>query len=561
MSCKTCCVGKQHVVSKQQPGVVVRLARWCENICGSDLSIVSVLSPVDTWAGRATCFHNCVPTLVYAAKQRVASENKNKFLNLPWVHKLLNDRVEEMSGSWGGSRSPLGLRSDYINKLTGQKKERYEIADMRIYSGLTDPYAGFVKIFVKEGERIDPTQKVQTPRVIQYFNEPTGLLMSTVFSPLEKMFFNSQYHGDIGLPIGRGKYGKRIFAKGLTSSHVARCLEESYAMFKDPVVPSMDCSKFDKTVGEALMTHKFSFYSRLLSAESNAVMQRFSHLYMHPLCKSKSGVSYRPNTQLFSGAFDTSLTGNVVMALLYGMFRAALNSELQCEELYALIPQLRGPKLDAHDVMIKINGDDCLVLLERPTLDRFSASVEPFFALFGLDIRVDGQAEEFEHIQWCQHRPIQTTGRVRMVRDPRKVILAGLAAAKFTSEAVQAQKDHLYTIGYMELLLNPGIPVLQTFSEACMRVARGGKLVKELFQSNYRASIEEKAGNDAHSEDISYETRQSFSRAWGISPLEQYDMEQAFESWTIDWDGEVGVSRFDNDKWRYIDPFPEYSNY
>jgi hypothetical protein len=390
--------------------------------------------------------------------------------------------------------------------------------------------------------------------MIQYLNESSGLEMSTVFSPLERLFFNPAYHGQLALPRGEGKYGCRVFSKGLTSSQIARGLRESYDMFDDPVVPSMDCSKFDKTVGELLMLKKFDFYACLLDADAADKMSQYLELYLHPWCRSKIGYSYKPNSQLWSGAFDTSLTGNVCMLLIYSALRRALNGDLCPKGLLDAIPSIAGPPLKSHDMMVKINGDDCLVILERETYQRFASSVEPFFALFGLNVRVDGVANSFEEVQWCQHRPVRCGDRWRMVRQPEKVFLTTAAGTKFVSESVQSQKDFLYTVGYCELLLNPGVPVIQEYAAMCMRVAVGGHINYDQLRENHRVAVEEKAGNTPHEESISYSARLSFEQAWGLNPLAQYDLECAFKRFSVDWSGATFREVFDCDKWSFETP-------
>jgi len=141
-----------------------------------------------------------------------------------------------------------------------------------------------------------------------------------------------------------------------------------------------------------------------------------------------------------------------------------------------------------------------------------------------------------------------------MVREPAKVFLTTAAGTKFVSSSVQSQKDFLYTVGYCELLLNPGVPVLQEYALMCMRIAAGGHINNDQLRENHRAIVEEKAGNTAHEEEVTYESRVSFEAAWGITPLGQYDLECAFRAYSVDWNGTTFREVFDNDKWEFETP-------
>ena len=67
------------------------------------------------------------------------------------------------------------------------------------------------------------------------------------------------------------------------------------------------------------------------------------------------------------------------------------------------------------------NGDDCVLIIERSDLPLISDLVS-WFSAMGYTMESEGVVGQFEHINFCQTKPVWTPAGYKMVRNPASAI-------------------------------------------------------------------------------------------------------------------------------------------
>jgi hypothetical protein len=334
---------------------------------------------------------------------------------------------------------------------------------------------------------------------------------------------------------------QRVFMKGLNTTDRAIALRLAWERFLAPVAYMLDASRFDATVRKELHKAKFHMYMHMLSKEGRAHLARIIPYYLHPKYAATNGIKLKVEGMLMSGVMDTSLTANMVMWMLHSLFRlACLNLHGVGDIVREAIPTFPTVALGEYDWTVLLDGDDCVVLSEGALVTTLTPLINPFYALFGIDMRVEGVVHRFEDIEFCQSKPVEfICGKYKMVRDYRKVVSSVMCSGKWTKLNSYDLKYRLATIGVCETILNLGIPVLQSFALACVRNGDVKKMLKhDVSGSYFRAVIEmRKFGMTElrvmRPAPITHDARESFERAFGMDVQTQKYWEDRFDKWVL----------------------------
>jgi hypothetical protein len=216
---------------------------------------------------------------------------------------------------------------------------------------------------------------------------------------------------------------------------------------------------------------------------------------------------------------------------------------------------MKGKKYDILD-----DGDDCLLIVEQELLPWCEENLYAEFLSFGMEIKLENISTTIEGVEWCQSHPIEyAPGKYKFVRDPVKGLSSGLGGVKYV-DSERVRRKLVNTIGMAEMVLNLGIPVMQSYAMALTRNAsntapgwrvlrqRSSKQRHRMQQDHvtltasdpmyFRVHQELRAMNMRQLErldpqPITDEARISFHRAFGITVEEQLEMEQFLDSWTF----------------------------
>lgn len=405
---------------------------------------------------------------------------------------------------------PFGTRqglADFYQSYSGRKRLRYEQAQENLQStGLRKRHAR-VTMFVKPDKINTVAKENPDPRPIQFRAPEYCVELASYLKPLEHALYGLR----MTHPNLKGK--TRLVGKGLNQRDRAILLEAKMKEFASPVVVSLDMSRFDLHVSRELLQVEHEVY--LNRFRHDRKLARLLRWQLDNEGSSKEGVRYKTHGRRMSGDMNTAL-GNCILMIVMVIDMLAEGGVV-------------GQILD--------DGDDCLVVLNLPDLDKF-LRVAALASRYGMTVKVENVAFCMEDVEWCQSRPILTVLGWKFVRNPWKIFNTSLLGTKWLRMTEKQRLAHLRAIGDCELILNRGVPVLQAYACALIRNSKGVESnTSHLDEGDFRRMTRESA--PALSVDISFEARKSFERAFGIKVETQQLMEEIFDNWEFQITGET----------------------
>jgi hypothetical protein len=426
---------------------------------------------------------------------------------------------------------PIVTPEDYYvmpMRYGGAKRTRYLNATDDVMSFGVSKSDSTIKMFVKS-ERIQPDEAKPNPdpRAIQFRNARYCVELARYLKPIEEHLYALSGVG-VGVPPSRA------IAKGLNQVERAGLLAEKMSRFDDPVVVSLDASRFDQHVDRELLVIEHSVY---LSCCLDAFFALLLSWQLSNKCFSSRGIKYKVSGKRMSGDMNTAL-GNCLLMIIM---------------LVAFMVWCR--KWDVLD-----DGDDVLVIIERRDLPRLLATVKKEFLKFGHEMKVENVASRMENVVFCQSQSIEfRTGDYKFVRNPWKVMSCAMTGVKYFNQ-VGARAKLLYSIGLCELILGLGVPVLQEYALAILRncgVGKGLELpVDRSLMSRVRREMRGLGLRTLERVDpqpISMCARVSFEVAFGMTVQEQIRVETLLGSWSFSLEGGIDLpEEWNVPRWDFV---------
>jgi hypothetical protein len=186
------------------------------------------------------------------------------------------------------------------------------------------------------------------------------------------------------------------------------------------------------------------------------------------------------------------------------------------------------------------DGDDCIIVVSESDATTFRDGAVEMFLRCGHEAKIEGEAREFEQVEFCQSAPILVGRFWKFVRNPRKVLACALGRVRL-STCPHYNAKLIYTIGCCELVLSLGVPVLQEFALFIMRSAGTDEMVDLDPNSSIMARVRREL-RDYHTrhlrkfkpvKHITAATRASFEKAFGIPVAQQMFLEDWFRTRTF----------------------------
>ena len=180
-------------------------------------------------------------------------------------------------------------------------------------------------------------------------------------------------------------------------------------------------------------------------------------------------------------------------------------------------------------VRIKLanNGDDCVVFMERVDLQRFMRGLGDWFYGLGFRMTIEQPVYEFNQVEFCEMKPIETVNGWTMVRNIEKALEKdSISIIPLDSKAV-AQK-WMYAVGECGLALCSGVPIMQALYKFYMRSGLPSKIAgNPALMTGMRFLT---VGLTAKEREVTAESRDHVFAAWGITPDEQESLESYYDS-------------------------------
>lgn len=362
-------------------------------------------------------------------------------------------------------------------------------------------------------------------RIVQQRSYHYSLRNALFLDPIEHQVYNFTGFSR-GVPI------TRTMGKGLNMRTRAKLLERKLKGFENPVVFSIDASRYDKHLVKDLLKLEHAIYLHCCDDPEFRKLLEWQHTTRG---FSEHWTYFLNRGGRVSGDFNTSV-GNCIIMLL--MLMAYLD---------------KFSKFD-----IACDGDDSLIFVEKHEEDLFSDFYESF-TQFGMNMKLENRSETLEGIIWCQSRPVMVRGKYRMVPSPVKTISHLMSSPKMSPDTPDFNRSYLQAIGLGEFSIFNGVPVLMEFARALIRNTDGA--ARYTFQDSdprayfYRVN-EKQYGTAKRREPIvpDLESRLSFERVWGVSVADQLVAEQVLRDWTIDFAAPAEeIIQFDSEE-RYFGP-------
>lgn len=474
-----------------------------ERVCNSRRKLLRITPPVD---GIFLPFvhGDCTCNEIVGCVNRVCGA-----VPLPTVEGLRLLRAEARRVGRKLPRTDTISAEEFIEPYVGRRRERYlQAAATVARRGLVDSDSN-VQAFVKS-EKTDPSARENPhPRIIQCRKPTYNVELGRRLRRMEKALYQ--------LPAGFSK--TRSIAKGLNSEQRASLLKDKFGLFDDPVCYSLDCSRWDKHVAEAVLRIEHSLYLRM---NDDPVLRELLEKQCKNKCYTKNGVCYVTRGKRNSGDMNTAL-GNCAMMVI--MVRAAMR------------------KLGIRKWEIIDDGDDCLLLVERRD-EHLLSELPAIFLSFGQELKIENRATKIEDVVFCQCRYTDVGDRPRMIRPWRKVLSNGACGT-----AHWLERKHLpgllNAVGLCEYALNRGVPILEEYALALIRLSNGAAVPKffSLMDEGvgWRLSQELKTRDVSVLRDIKVsrssirtQDRMNFMRTWGLAPDVQVAYELQLRSWQLD---------------------------
>lgn len=381
----------------------------------------------------------------------------------------------------------------FAQMYTGRKRTIYEQAVEEFYvAGVKKDHALSVA-FVK-CEKV-PSNKA--PRCIQPRKPVYNVGVGRYIKHIEHRLY-----GAIGKVFG----DKVVVVKGFNVKEVAEILREKWESFDDPVAVGLDATKFDMHVCEGMLLWEHAIYLAIHAGDRTLA----KYLKWQ---RENRGVGFCPDGKLrysvrgrrFSGDMNTALGNCLIMCAMVWTFAREQGVHIKLAN----------------------NGDDCVVFMERADLRRFMRGLEGWFFELGFRMTVEPPVYNFNQVEFCQMKPIETCNGWTMVRNITKALEKdSISIIPLDSEAVA--RKWMYAVGECGLALCSGVPIMQAFYSFYMRSGIASNISRNPAMSTGMRRLA--VGLEAKRSEVSDLSRENVFAAWGFTPDEQIALEEYYDT-------------------------------
>lgn len=283
---------------------------------------------------------------------------------------------------------------EIIQRYSGKKKRRYELAKERILLEGLDYYAdSAVNTFVKV-TKYDIAAKTKPGkdhnklcRTVNTRSYKFTLELLTYIHPIEEELMKMTNNC---LPC---------IAKGKNLEQRCKDIYLIWTETPDPVCLSLDLTGFDMHITKQMLKEEFKLY-RKLYGDTKEIRLLTSAMLVNRI-RTQHGLRYKIKGQRMSGDATTAC-GNVIQMIT--ILRAVIGDRF---------------KYNFYD-----DGDDCLLFISKRDLGEALDILPGGYSKYGHVLKIENIAREFSEIVFCQHRPFvnMSTKIFTMIPDPYKVL-------------------------------------------------------------------------------------------------------------------------------------------
>jgi len=318
------------------------------------------------------------------------------------------------------------------------------------------------------------------PRCIQYRSKRYCLPLASYLTPIEH--YMCSIVDESGTPI---------FAKSRNYHQRGDDIKAKMDYFHDPIVVSLDHSKFDAHVNMQLLDVEHWFYKSCCRSPELAQLlhwQRINH------GMTKNGTRYITRATRMSGDQNTGIGNSIIN---FAMTKALFGHLKTC---------------------YYIDGDDYLLFVDK----KDAKYIKPeLYGQFGMETKLEAVTSTIEHIDFCQTRPVFNGVGYTMVRNPKRMLSrVQWGVGKFSSRYVP---KYLASVGKCMISTGQGLPVEQFVGQTLSNLS-GSYVMTPYHHSAIRMPY--RPGR-AKVVEPSTAVRLSYETAWSISVGQQVELERS----------------------------------
>lgn len=391
-------------------------------------------------------------------------------------------------------------RWDYLetaHSYTGALRRRYLEAERSLREdgplGSSDVR---LRAFLKAEKR--HLGNVAKPRMIFPRSPRYNLHVASWLKPFEHWLW-----GNLRRSAFPGAGNSRVVAKGLSPRQRAALIVRKFSEVPDCVVMEVDGRAFEAHLDLWQLLEEHSVYTSAYPGDGS--LKKCLNKQLRNFGVTSCGVRFSREGGRASGDFNTGMGNSLVMLAVV----AGVMSQLG-ERLWDTL----------------VDGDNALVFLPAPAMSR----VVPIFAatalkISGHEMTLERPVSVVEEVRFGQSAPVWVEGGWQMVREWRKVISHGCSSHSHLNEPRFAL-EWIRGVALCEASLAHGVPLLCAWANRLLSLTESVTTVRWDPHRDYSVlgvRFDRLGAGAREPDDVS---RQSFARAFGVSPGEQRNLEQ-----------------------------------
>lgn len=392
----------------------------------------------------------------------------------------------------------------FINSFVGWKKEVYRRAweSFRVtpFSASDAIIRTFLKCEKKFYDLIkpDPVDRIISPRSPR-FNFMIGMVLKAMEHPIYRAI--AYAFSQTGLPV---------VLKGYNADAQGEILRKKFDRFTRPCVIGSDASRFDQHVSYEALRFEHKIYL--------ALCQACDKLYLKKLLRYQlinKGVAWVEGWRVKYSIIGGRMSGD--------MNTGMGNSLIMASIIWDYLEMVGITKYE-----IVVNGDDALMMVESCDEQSVLDGYAQHGLKYGFTLAVEKPVYLFEHVEFCQTKPIQVRpGCWRMCRMPHSALAKDVVTCNFDLSNLNVLAYYCKAIGDCGGALCSGVPVFQSFYSLLRRSGRDSNITKS---KGWECGMTIMAkGMELTTKEIQPSARLSFYHAFGIPAWQQVELENYYD--------------------------------
>lgn len=388
-------------------------------------------------------------------------------------------------------RVPPMSTEEFVDSYVGSKRAMYARVASDLEVRPLTRSDSYVMAFIKD-EKTNLTRKEDPcPRIIQPRSPRFNVEIGIHLKPMEKPIFRA---------IG-AIFGGVTVMKGLNAQQRGEQVWRKWNRFNRPYAIMLDASRFDQHCSAEIIRWEHSVEEAIaLDRERLKKLNRMRFPNKCFIRTNEGGYKYTLNGVRMSGDMDTALCNCLTM----------------CAMTYSFMTHIGVGKYEYMN-----DGDDGVLMVEWTDRNLVLDNFRDYFLRFGFTMKLEGETDVLEQIDFCQARPVFDGTSYRFVRDPRICLDKDSISLRGLTDC-QSLRELRNSVGWCGLSLAGDMPI---FGEYYHSMLDGVEPPRK-----YSTGMEYLAkGMNPKYVPPTDECRISFYHAYDITPDQQLDIEHTIK--------------------------------